>query len=182
MSSSATPRNNVVKIEILLTPAESDALAHFLNSADLFSDIRVLASSDDEAHCLRSALKEMQNELNAKWVIPMKAKVLRTDFTYEVIDDIMRKRLRQIDRHGFSLMHDDEQTHAELALAAIAYIQTACNSELNLTPEELQVYWPWLDDPLTTDIDPANISQRREYLITAAALLVAEIERLDRAR
>jgi hypothetical protein len=92
----------------------------------------------------------------------------------KVIADVKRKRQRQVVVHGWSRMHDDTYTDGSLAIAAIPFIQAACNDKLKLTDEELQVFWPWPGAFSAADA-------RREHLINAAALLVAEIERLDRA-
>ncbi len=92
-----------------------------------------------------------------------------------VLQDIKRKRQRQVVVHGWSRRHDDEEHNdGSLATAAIPYIQSANRQLLGLTDEELQVYWPWAEG------DPNLNQPRRELLLNAAALLVAEIERLDR--
>lgn len=93
--------------------------------------------------------------------------------TDKVLDDIKQKRKRQVVVHGWSRLHDDTHTGGELAIAAIPYIQAACNDTLKLTDDELQVFWPW--EGLFGCVD-----EKREHLINAAALLVAEIERIDR--
>ncbi len=91
-----------------------------------------------------------------------------------VLAEVRAKRVRQIGHHGYSFRHDDEHDRGELAMAAIPYIQAAW---CQLTPDELQVYWPWEGD----SFKPAPTDTKRELLLNAAALLVAEIERLDRA-
>jgi hypothetical protein len=91
-----------------------------------------------------------------------------------VLYDVKHKRHRQIIVHGWSRAHDDTHTDGSLAIAAIPFIQAACNDKLKLTDEELQVFWPWPGRFRSVD-------KKREHLINAAALLVAEIERLDRA-
>lgn len=90
-----------------------------------------------------------------------------------VLRDIKAKRQRQVVVHGYKRLHDDEHVNGEIAQAAIPYIQAAYANELGLTDEELEVFWPWEGSPDLTQ-------GRRELLINAAALLVADIERLDR--
>jgi len=93
--------------------------------------------------------------------------------TQRVLTDILQKRQRQVVIHGRTRLHDDQHQGGELASAAMPYVQAAYASRWSLTPEELLVYWPWDDKP--------NLAQpTRELLINAAALIVAEIERLDR--
>jgi hypothetical protein len=91
----------------------------------------------------------------------------------KVLIDVKRKRQRQVVVHGWSRVHDDTHVEGELARAAIPYIQATVLSELGLTLEELQVFWPWPGDFRFVD-------NPRENLLNAAALLVAELERLDR--
>lgn len=71
-------------------------------------------------------------------------------------------------------MHDDLHVDGEIAIAAIPFIQSANMEHLGLTAEELHMFWPWPNEP------PKLAQPRRELLINAAALLIAEIERIDR--
>lgn len=83
------------------------------------------------------------------------------------IDDIAAERKRQIEAEGWTAAHDDNHRDGALAEAAACYI---IGSQYNLRPGR----WPWHKDwwkPTT----------RRRDLIKAGALIVAEIERLDRA-
>lgn len=93
--------------------------------------------------------------------------------TEQVLADVLAKRKRQVSVHGWRRTHDDEHTCGELAQAAIPYIQAAYRDYLGLTDEELTVFWPW-------DAPPDLQQDVRELLINAAALIVSEIERLDR--
>jgi len=93
--------------------------------------------------------------------------------TEKVLHEVWRKRQRQVVVHGWTRLHDDEHVSGELARAAIPYIQGAYAEVLGLTTEELGVFWPWDNAP--------NLEQpTRELLLNAAALLIAELERLDR--
>ena len=80
-----------------------------------------------------------------------------------VIDEIAAERKRQVEGEGFSQAHDDRQMLGELAYAAACYAKGDFNDA-----------WPWAKKwwkPTT----------QRRNLIKAAALIVAEVERLDRA-
>lgn len=81
------------------------------------------------------------------------------------IADVIAERQRQQSVEGFSTEQDDTYTGGELAGAAISYI----------TPFEAMTYWPadWHDD----SFKPTN---ERRNLVKAAALIIAEIERIDR--
>ena len=101
--------------------------------------------------------------------------------------DVMKERQRQVNEEGFSDQHDDAKNNKEqLAQAAAVYalpVRMRCevvkhinecgNPKLNMLAEML---WPW-DEKW---YKPAENNNRRHDLIKAAALIVAEIERLDR--
>lgn len=82
-----------------------------------------------------------------------------------VIVEIANERLRQVIAEGWSAAHDDEHIRFELARAAAAYAASAAG--------RYPMYWPW-------DIAWLKPTNPRRDLIKAAALIVAEIERLDR--
>ncbi|HBM2937166.1 TPA: hypothetical protein LVL15_005201 [Klebsiella michiganensis] len=81
------------------------------------------------------------------------------------IADIIAERQRQQSEEGFSTEQDDTYVGCQLAAAAICYIE----------PMEAMSYWPadWHDDCFK----PTN---ERRNLVKAAALIIAEIERIDR--
>jgi hypothetical protein len=82
--------------------------------------------------------------------------------------DVIAERQRQIHGEGWSSEHDDAHRASELARAAMALI--ACS--FGLVPTATQ-WWPF---------DPTALRAKgaRRDLVRAAALLIAEIERLDR--
>ncbi len=94
--------------------------------------------------------------------------------------DIYDERLRQISDEGWSLANDDRHTAGELACAAACYAIAGA-----LPGEAARVYkryWPW--DKRWFKPKSLNTSSpggARRDLVRAAALIVAEIERLDRA-
>lgn len=104
-----------------------------------------------------------------------------------VIGDITRERQRQVEEEGWSLAHDDEHGDGELATAAACYALEPSeramegghwtyggrDPELSKWVGSRPQLWPWRADWWRP-------SSRRRDLIKAAALIVAEIERLDR--
>ncbi len=80
----------------------------------------------------------------------------------DALADIAAERQRQIDSEGWTPAHDDEHTEGEMAEAAACY---AGGSGIG---------WPW---------HPKwwKPSDKRRDLVKAGALIIAEIERLDRA-
>lgn len=83
------------------------------------------------------------------------------------VGDVVVERARQVYRKGWTYKHDDdEHINNELALAAASL---ACQSYL---PGHAEQLWPW---------DGIKDKGHRQNCVRAAALLIAEIERLDRA-
>lgn len=91
-----------------------------------------------------------------------------------VIDEVAAERCRQIEAEGWTPEHDDDHGWGVLASAAACYALTAARWHSprwnhDLPPSE----WPW-DASWWKSTDP------RRNLVKAAALIIAEIERLDR--
>ena len=84
--------------------------------------------------------------------------------------DVLAERERQKTAEGWTPEHDDQHVNAELARAAACYAMTA--SYGRFTPPKI---WPW-----EAHWWKPSQSQRGD-LIKAGALILAEIERLDRA-
>lgn len=90
----------------------------------------------------------------------------------DVIAEIRAERDRQCSDEGWTPEHDDTHTRGEMALAAGCYA-------LNGAPQRfaddiVPIFWPWAREWWKP-------KSRRRDLIRAAALIVAEIERMDRA-
>jgi len=94
-----------------------------------------------------------------------------TSDTHRVMQDISYERQRQMVIEHWTPQHDDEHDQGEMAAAAACYA---------MPPKRLRkaagfpIQWPW---------DPKwwKPKDRRHDLVRAAALIVAEIERMDRA-
>ena len=92
-----------------------------------------------------------------------------------VIMEIARERERQISVEGWSADHDDGHPNGELAQAAGCYALHAGQPEpAQVRPGYAPQEWPW-------DAKWWKPTDRRRNLVKAGALIVAEIERLDRA-
>ncbi len=112
---------------------------------------------------------------NAKWVRRLDGTPIANDVVVNIFEamkgrlssspaasDVLAERQRQIEVEGWTAEFDDGYRDNELARAAACYA-------VGVT-----AYWPW-------DLDWWKPSERRRDLVKAAALLIAEIERLDRA-
>lgn len=88
------------------------------------------------------------------------------------IDLIAKERKRQISK-GFNWRHDDEHNCHQLSDAAIVYAAPG--------PLRYQVmnWWPW-DKKWLKEDDSFTTEGRIRELIKAGALIIAEIERLQR--
>lgn len=86
----------------------------------------------------------------------------------QAIFDITSERQRQQSVECRTAENDDQHKWGELPRAAIAYIFAVVN------PNAAKHWWAW-DESFFKPKSP------RKDLVRAAALLVAEIERLDRA-
>jgi hypothetical protein len=89
------------------------------------------------------------------------------------IVDICRERMRQVRQEGWSPEHDDTHSAGELAAAAACYAASAKGHGFILL-DRAPSRWPW-------SADWWKPTSRRRDLVKAGALIVAEIERLDRA-
>lgn len=101
------------------------------------------------------------------------------------LDDIAAERCRQREQEGWSVEHDDTHVGGQLAKAAACYAWFAGLEDplreifvenrqcANHRPVILKRLWPW-------SMDWWKPRDRRRDLVRAGALIVAEIERLDR--
>jgi len=92
------------------------------------------------------------------------------------VADIAAERQRQVDIEGWTSDYDDKYATGEMALAAACYALSAGDQEDAPAVLEAAMFdcWPWSRSwwkPTTA----------RRDLVKAGALIVAEIERLDRA-
>ena len=87
--------------------------------------------------------------------------------------DVLAERHRQQDKLGWTPEHDDKHEDYSLSGAARCYMHPHNATELSNISEYVPRGWPWCKrwwKPKTY----------RENLVRAGALIIAEIERLDR--
>ena len=85
--------------------------------------------------------------------------------------DVLAERRRQISEEGWTPEHDDQHGDGELAAAGATYALSAASG---IVEQPFHRTWPWLN-AWWKPTDP------RRDLVKAGALILAEIERLDRA-
>ena len=84
--------------------------------------------------------------------------------------DVIAERQRQQSVEGWMPEHDDEHCNGELAMAAVCYINETGTVNRN---GDKPWGWPW-------DASWWKPNARRRNLVKAGALILAEIERIDR--
>jgi hypothetical protein len=93
---------------------------------------------------------------------------------HNVLQEIAAERMRQIDEESWTPEHDDEHDDEALSKAAACYALGVTRVYNHRGGRASASLWPW-------DMRWWKPGDRRRDLVKAAALLVAEIERLDRA-
>jgi hypothetical protein len=89
----------------------------------------------------------------------------------DVIEEIAAERRRQVTDEGFTVEADDKYIGGELAAAAACYaLHDMCGGFFG---RWIPSIWPWKPEWLKP-------TTRRRNLVKAGALILAEIERLDR--
>lgn len=84
--------------------------------------------------------------------------------------DVLAERQRQISEEGWTPEHDDQHDGGEMAAAAGTYALGAADC----VNEPYFRTWPW-------NVSWWKQTTKRRDLVKAGALILAEIERLDRA-
>lgn len=87
--------------------------------------------------------------------------------------DVLNERLRQIHAEGWTPEHDDKHDCGDMARAAAGYASAAADAAEGFETKLPRPPWPW-------DLKWWKPGPARRMLVKAAALLLAEIERLDR--
>jgi len=106
-------------------------------------------------------------------------------------EDVLAERIRQIAKEGYTTAHDDDHTDGSLAMAAACYaaphriyVKADYSDGVSFSDP-----WPWLQQwdkrPHDGNVVRSNGAKgekhRRRLLVKAGALILAEIERIDRA-
>ena len=125
-----------------------------IDSSDRWSDKKYRDACDRSNAALTALLNRIDDALNLR---PQAAQ------------DVLAERRRQIEAEGWTPEHDDEHSVGELAKAAACYALVSAG----FNPDAIITVWPWHRlwwKP----------SDKRRSLVKAGALILAEIERLDR--
>lgn len=131
---------------------------------------------------LRDLITHAQHDALAAHVAAEVAKARAEDAAVsQAAQDVIAERQRQIAKEGWTPEHDDEHSDGELALVAALYaapVQLYDKFEYDNGGMTFSDPWPetWDDG-----WDRREDFDSRRKLVIAGALIIAEIERLDRA-
>ena len=152
------------------------------NKADFIAFARTsLPEALDEIERLQVENKKTEEKYN------MVNKLLFGDMTvsFAAIDAI-KERQRQVEQEKFSAKHDDKYFNEELSMAAACYaltdeardcmvlVENLCTKQYAKGPHQNFIF------PFSEEWWKPSPDNRRRELIKAAALIIAEIERVDR--
>jgi hypothetical protein len=93
--------------------------------------------------------------------------------------DVLAERRRQVEKEGYSTDHDDEHPSGEIAAYAAFYAMPPAVRDW--PAEETGYGATWGEAIIPAHWGPAKTGDRRRELVKAGALILAEIERIDRA-
>jgi hypothetical protein len=101
----------------------------------------------------------------------------KTEYFLRGINDVSTERLRQIEEEGYGSSNDDSYPGGELAAAGASYgMHAAWNlapTNVGKDPLGIPLWWPF-------DVVHWKPSDPRKNLVKAAALIIAEIDKIDR--
>jgi hypothetical protein len=123
----------------------------------------------EETHGFASTSKRSQENINAALDLLDEIAAAPVGLT-DAARDVLAERRRQVEAEGWTPEHDDQYTGCELARAAATYATCSHMEQLMLCGQPV---WPWHPDWWKR-------SSYRRDLEKAGALILAEIERLDR--
>lgn len=104
-------------------------------------------------------------------------KTLESKLELPAVADVLAERQRQVSEKGYTAESDDSYIPGILCLAGAAYAVAA--SAYPDARRRANRLWPWPNAPKY--FEPARKNNPRANLVKAAALIIAEIERIDRA-
>ena len=96
--------------------------------------------------------------------------------TKQAIDLVLEERLRQVEEEGWTGEHDDEHVGGQLAMAAACYATWPNRLAVRFGdgPMDTLDAWPW-----DVEWDKRDKYDQQRRLVIAAALIVAELERVS---
>lgn len=149
------------------SPPPSNTLWRLLTNGYDFEFVNQLG----DAHPEKSVLIDRATK-NWQQICAEVASLRTTTAMSDAARDLLAERARQVQEEGWTPEHDDEHSNGEMAEAAACYAGTA-HAPLSLKRRQCSGHWPWAAKWWKP-------SDARRDLIKAGALILAEIERMDR--
>ncbi|MCP1289853.1 hypothetical protein NK214_06570 [Chromobacterium sp. S0633] len=147
---------------------EADSMTHYPDSAcEAHRD--VTTSEPVCIICMSNEIDELEARLAA---LPASPK------TGSALTDIAAERCRQVESEGWIPTHDDDHVNDELPAMASLYAMPAAVRDW---PAESTGYGDTFGEAILPHGWQPKFGDRRRELVKAGALIVAEIERIDRA-
>lgn len=152
---------------------------------------RLLASDPTTAACSEDDLSAAANDANAPPFVREQAAAMlearealvaapaAQDNASGAARDVIAERRRQIEKEGYSHEHDDVYVNDEIASFAAFYVMPPAARKW--PAEETGFGATWGEAIIPVDWCAAKPGDRRQELVKACALVIAEIERFDRA-
>lgn len=119
------------------------------------------------------AFEEVENAIGAMQAEAARLRMIETP----AVQDVVNERARQIEVEGWTPEHDDEHVCEEIAAMACFYAMPAGARDWCA---ESTGYGATLGEAILPEGWDAKPGDRRRELVKAGALILAEIERLDR--
>lgn len=142
-----------------------------------------VAWMDPSAGCVMDAFLWQRDVANPQYHVPVYtvpvAATAPVDAQTEAARDVLAERRRQVEQEGYEPDHDDEHKSEEIAAYAAYY---AMPPGVREWPAVETGYADTFGEAIVPDgWNPTPPGDRRRELVKAGALILAEIERLDRA-
>lgn len=164
------PAGNLMRYavhETVLTALQAENERLRARVAELEGILSDMTSSHDAALTHAANIEERAEKAEAE-----------RDALTSAAKDVLAERQRQITYEGWTPEHDDAYQVGVLADAAACYLLNRHNAQgnaRNLLDTAFRYLWPWA----ASWWKPTD---RRRDLVKAGALIIAEIERIDRAK
>lgn len=131
------------------------------------------------AHDLRVIFRRLEGDGRAAEAVVIRDVLHFVEACGPEVIEVIAERVRQVDVEGWSAAHDDRHDHGEMAIAAACYALAslkACRAQswFEKAQDVINAIWPWAPTWWKPK-DP------KRDLVRAAALLIAEIARVNRA-
>jgi hypothetical protein len=134
----------------------------------------LMAECDGVKKEIEDAKEDMREAQAISDQLQEDVKWLRATHETSAARDVLAERARQIGREGWTTKHDDAHSGGEMAQAAACYALGTPAVRDPFGSGDVVKLWPYGNEWWKP-------RDRRSNLVRAAALLLAEIERLDRA-